>query len=165
MFRHTIALATAALIAVAALPAGAIPPPPKEAVLLGAFYEAIAEDDEKALAKLVAPNAKFNVSEGRRSERSLEDFRKGNVDFYTKIPDGKVDIEDLISGRDRVTVRYRFSGTYDAVVNTRTRKPTMIDIGGVDIFRLEAGRIAEMWQLMDHLALVRQLGFKISMPG
>ena len=53
-----------------------------------------------------------------------------------------------------------------AVVRTLTRRPAAtgkdIEVMGIDIFRIDNGKIAEIWQSYDQVTMLRQIG---AMPG
>jgi predicted ester cyclase len=67
-------------------------------------------------------------------------------------------IEDVISEGDRVVVRSTNSGRH--VGNFLGIPPTgrSCAIAGIDIYRMEHGRMAEHWHVIDQLAMLQQLG-------
>lgn len=76
--------------------------------------------------------------------------------FLAAFPDGRFAPEQWISTPDEVVVRYRFRGSHrggdflGVPASGRT-----IAAGGVGIYRLEGGRLAELWDYLDMLQLVR----------
>ncbi|MFN2614303.1 MAG: ester cyclase [Actinomycetota bacterium] len=73
-------------------------------------------------------------------------------------------IEDVIAEGDRVVVRWTNSGTH---VDTFLGIPATgraFTIAGIDIYRLEHGKLAEHWHVVDVFAQMIQLGL-IPAPG
>lgn len=158
------ALAVSALAAAAA-PALSIPPPPAYVVLTGAFYQALEADDEKALARVVAPTAKFHVSDRTRETQTLAQFRARMTDLYDNIPDVKRTTQDIFQGMDRIAVRYRLTGTYAGLPEQEAPTGKKVDLDGVDLFRVEGGRIVELWHQLNTAMFAHQLGLKVAIPG
>ncbi|MFY9588372.1 MAG: ester cyclase [Actinomycetota bacterium] len=73
-------------------------------------------------------------------------------------------IEDVIAEADKVVVRWTNSGTNlgDFLGTPATGKP--FSIAGIDIYRLESGKLAEHWHVVDMFAQMIQLGM-IPAPG
>jgi predicted ester cyclase len=67
-------------------------------------------------------------------------------------------IEDVIAEGDKVVVRWTNSGSH--VGEFAGIPPTNKDfmIGGIDIYRVEDGKLAEHWDVVDQLSLLQQLG-------
>ncbi len=72
--------------------------------------------------------------------------------------DWSATIDELIAEGDRVMVRFTFRGVQIGEYNglPPTNKPVFF--AGINIFRIENGRIAEMWDLVDRLWIWQQLG-------
>jgi predicted ester cyclase len=74
-------------------------------------------------------------------------------------PDFRITIEDLVAEADKVAVRRTYEGTHRGgpllgIPATGKR----LQFGGISIFRLANGRIAEHWEQLDRLTLMQQLG-------
>jgi predicted ester cyclase len=67
-------------------------------------------------------------------------------------------IEDIVAEGDRVVVRWTNSARH--VGNFLGIPPTgrSCAIAGIDIYRLEDGRLAEHWHVIDQLTMLQQLG-------
>jgi predicted SnoaL-like aldol condensation-catalyzing enzyme len=67
-------------------------------------------------------------------------------------------IEDLVADGDRVVVRWTNSGRHvgDFLGAPPTDRPYAI--AGIDIYRIEDGRLAEHWHVVDQLSMLQQLG-------
>ena len=74
-------------------------------------------------------------------------------------------LEDLIAEGDRVVVRWTNNGTHvgDFVGIPPTGRS--FRIAGIDIHRLDNGRLAEHWHVVDQLTMLQQLGLIPSPDG
>lgn len=81
------------------------------------------------------------------------------VSIYREaFPDLHLDIEDLIAEEDVVAIRYRMAGTQQGVFMGIPPTDRDIEMDGCSIFRLGDGQIIQVWQEMDVLGLLGQLG-------
>ncbi len=87
-----------------------------------------------------------------------EGFRGFFQDAFRAVPDWKYGLKKIISAGDFVWVYGTYSGTQtgDWLGIPATGKAFAFD--AVDIFRLETGRLAEHWDVMDVYGLFKQLG-------
>jgi len=67
-------------------------------------------------------------------------------------------IEDVIAEDDRVVVRWTNSGTHVATFLGIPATGRSFSIPGIDIYRLDGGRLAEHWHVVDQLGQMVQLG-------
>lgn len=75
------------------------------------------------------------------------------------MPDFRLEIEDIFGSGERVTVRLRMTGTHTGerllgCAATGRR----LDASAVFVYRVEGGRLAETWQMVDGLAFWRTAG-------
>jgi predicted SnoaL-like aldol condensation-catalyzing enzyme len=75
------------------------------------------------------------------------------TDFRAFIPDFVTTHDDVIAEGDRVVIRWTTKGT----VQTDHRAVPVV-YTGIDIFRIENGKLAELWQNTDDYGLAQQLG-------
>jgi len=82
--------------------------------------------------------------------------------FRAAVPDLRAQVEEMLLVGDRVVGRLRFtghfSGRFGSGANARQGDGRAIDFIATDIYRIEAGQIAENWHLEDNLGLLQQLG-------
>jgi predicted ester cyclase len=81
----------------------------------------------------------------------LEGAKRKWAMYLAGLPDLQVTIEELVAEDDKVAVRRSYAGTHRG-------------LGGISIFRLAGGKIAEHWEQLDRLALMQQLGV-VPTPG
>jgi steroid delta-isomerase-like uncharacterized protein len=84
--------------------------------------------------------------------------------YLAGIPDLHVTIEELVAEDDKVAVRRSYEGTHRGELLGIPPTGNHVQIGGISIFRLAVGKIAEQWEQIDQLGLMRQLGV-LPTPG
>ncbi|HXW00990.1 MAG TPA: ester cyclase [Anaerolineae bacterium] len=78
--------------------------------------------------------------------------------FHKAFPDAEGGVDQVVAEGDKVAVRFIGTGTHqgDLFGIPPTGKP--IRTTGINIFRLEAGKIVEHWNNADDLGVLQQLG-------
>lgn len=94
--------------------------------------------------------------------------RDGLKDRVSMLIEGLVPtftIEDIVAEGDRVVVRWtnsaRHMGNFLGIAPTGRS----CAIAGIDIYRLEDGRLAEHWHVIDQLTMLQQLGLLPAADG
>ena len=89
---------------------------------------------------------------------SCEQFKQFDRDTAQTFPDQRMTIEALVAEGDRVAFWGKFSGTQEGPMGPfpPTGRRLESDVGGM--FRIEAGKIAELWVTWDNLSGLVQLG-------
>jgi steroid delta-isomerase-like uncharacterized protein len=70
----------------------------------------------------------------------------------------RFEIEDLVAEGDRVVVRWTHTGTHIGDFAGIPPTGRSFQIAGIDIYRIESGRLAEHWHVIDELRLLQQIG-------
>jgi len=95
-----------------------------------------------------------------QSAESDPQSEKTAYEWLTKTwsPNWQMTVDEVMAENDRVMVRWTFSGTQ--VGEYSGLLPTNRDVtySGINIFRIENGKIAEIWDIYDRLWLWQQLG-------
>lgn len=91
--------------------------------------------------------------------RGIEDFRRYLTTYLAAFPDTNATFEDVIAEGDKVVSRYTVRGTHKGATE-EYGPPTgrQIVIEGITIYRFKDGKLAEMWDRYDNLAVLQQLG-------
>ncbi len=76
-------------------------------------------------------------------------------------PDRTSSIEDIIAEEDKVVVRYVHRTIYKEGIEVFTATGNEIEMNGINIFRIENGRIVEDWHSPDRLSFFQQLGMEL----
>jgi steroid delta-isomerase-like uncharacterized protein len=89
---------------------------------------------------------------------SCEQFKQFYRDTARTFPDQRMTIESMVSEGDRVAFWGKFSGTQEGPMGPfpPTGRRLESDIAGM--FRIEGGKIAELWVTWDNLSGLVQLG-------
>jgi hypothetical protein len=77
-------------------------------------------------------------------------------------PDIHVTLEDVIAEGDKIVARNTVTGTNLGEYMGRPPTGKSVTYNEIFIFRFAAGRIAEIWGVVDVLSVMRQLG---AIPG
>lgn len=73
-------------------------------------------------------------------------------------PDRQITHHDAIAEGDKVLIRWSMRGTHEGDLMGIPPTGKSITVTGFDYFRIEGGKIAEMWQEADQLGMMQQLG-------
>ena len=84
--------------------------------------------------------------------------------LYEAFPDMEYTIEDVLTENDRIAGQWRVTGTHEREFEGIPPSDKMIDIPASGIFRVEDGKIAEVWLTYDRLGMLQQLDV-IEPPG
>jgi steroid delta-isomerase-like uncharacterized protein len=87
-----------------------------------------------------------------------EAFKRGLAEWQAAFPDWEISIEELIAEGDKVAGRWRCRGTHRGPLMGIAPTGRRVSWTANDIFRIEAGRIAENTAEEDIAGLLRQLG-------
>ena len=80
----------------------------------------------------------------------------------TAFPDPNGTLQDLLAEGDKVAVRYTIRGTHQGDFMGIAATGKKVTIEGIEIDRIEDGKVVEHWESMDMMALMQQLG---AVPG
>lgn len=89
---------------------------------------------------------------------SRNEFKKLQESFWASMPDQRITIEMMIAEGDKVAVYATYSGTLTGPMGEFPPTGKSMESKFISIFRIEEGRIAELWVEWDNLAMLTQLG-------
>ncbi|TVR61442.1 MAG: ester cyclase [Spirochaetaceae bacterium] len=89
---------------------------------------------------------------------TLEQFKKWAKGLFSGIPDLKVIIHDLHAEGDMVTKRWTVKGTHKGEFMGVPASGNAIEVQGISIYRVQDGKLAEGWEVMDSFTLMVQMG-------
>ena len=125
------------------------------------FEEALSSGDWRLISEtideLVAPDAVISTPlpiAATGAELLKEVFGR----LLSAFPDLRVTVEDLIAEGDKVVARDTVTGTHRGEYMGIAPTGKSITYNEIFIVRLEDGRIAETWGVVDVLSQLRQLG-------
>jgi len=107
---------------------------------------------------LHAPEFRDRSAAGRGDTRA--DYRRMLQAFYAAFPDFHTVIEDLAIDESRGTVAIRWTarGTHGGGYIGVAPCGRAVDFAGIEIIRVERGRVVERWGEWDGMGLLVQLG-------
>ncbi len=112
--------------------------------------------DVVALEELTVPD--FTYALGGQPPRD----RTGMVQFLREtraaFPDWRVEIDDLIVEGDLAAVRWHGKVTHAGPFRGISATGRVIDVSGINVYRVSNGRIAAEWEQTDSLGMLVQLG-------
>ena len=115
-------------------------------------YEEILTDDFRVYA---IHHATINPEGG---ESGPEVFKAGAAWLHSVWSDPQMVINEMIGEDDRVMARWTFRGTHIGELFGIPATGKEISYSGINIFRVENGKLAESWDLFDRLWHWQQLG-------
>ena len=128
-----------------------------EAVVRRAFDE-VAMGDMTTIDEIIAPEFVRHDLAGGTEAHGPDGVKRLIAALRSAFPDIQTTVDDVISGGDRVVVRFTARGTQSGPfmgIAPTGREATWT---GINIYRVADGQIQETWQLADGLGLLRQLG-------
>ncbi len=96
--------------------------------------------------------------------RGIEALKAFLAEFHRAFPDFEDTVELQISEGDMVATRFTSSGTHKGEFMGVAPTGQRIEWRGIEIARLEDGKIAENWVSWDRLGVLEQLG-GVASPG
>src|SRR5687767_453074 len=106
---------------------------------------------------LLAPDFVDHAAQMGGGDPTRDGFKTQVRLFRTAFPDGRSQIEDLIAEDDRVVARWTDGGAQRGEWMGVPPTGKRVTMTGIDVYRIEQGRIAEFWCSEDELGLLRQL--------
>lgn len=121
------------------------------------YFDRWANHADTAVAdQLMVPDLELINPPGRVT--SLADYKRSMVGFHEAFPDLCFEVEELIAEGDRVVARWTFRGTNRGVFQGQPPTGRTVVFTGTSTFRLQDGRIHQIWVNMDRHGLLQQLG-------
>ena len=115
---------------------------------------ALNKQDLSALDDFFSPNYVVHTYH----MQGLEEFKQYNAGLYRGFPDWHEMIKDIIAEGNKVWVRLIFSGTHTGEYRGFAPNGKRHSIVGVNIYRVEDGKIVEAWIVEDTFDSLKQLG-------
>jgi steroid delta-isomerase-like uncharacterized protein len=151
------------LVIVAALLVACAPCPEEQLeankLLVKRFIDVVNAADWEALNDLLAEDFKRHCDATPDVQvNSREEFRQLQEMFYAIMPDQHIEAEMLIAEGDKVAGYATYSGTQTGPMGEFPASGKYAESKFITIFRIEDGRVAELWVEFDNLAMLTQLG-------
>jgi len=161
------AVACAFFLAVFALAAPAQADEAANKHLVREFTDATNAKDWDALARLLSDDfVRHSAATAGPPVTSRDQFIALQESFLKSFPDQKVTIDLLVAEGDYVAARAHYSGTLLGPLGGTPATGKSVNAPFLGMFRVDSGRIAELWVEWDNLNMMSQLGlFPPPAPG
>jgi steroid delta-isomerase-like uncharacterized protein len=110
------------------------------------------------LAAFVAPDFVRHTPRRPDSIRGVEGFKQHVTTTRAAFPDAEFLIEDEVAEGDWIVNRWTFRGTHRADFGGIPATSAFVTMTGISFVRVADGEVAEIWDEVDALGLLRQLG-------
>lgn len=90
--------------------------------------------------------------------RDLPGFLRFLGAVHAGVPNGHTTIEEMVAEGNQVTKRWTLRGTQTGELLGVPPTGKQIALQGISIYRLEGGRVTDIWWATDTLGLLQQLG-------
>jgi steroid delta-isomerase-like uncharacterized protein len=126
--------------------------------LVEAFIGALFSDGNlDAVDQYLAPNFINHDPPFPGAPSNAAGMRHAAVMFRQALPDWHSDLDQLIAEDDIVVERFTASGIHQGELMGVPGTGRTIQLLGINIFRIQDGRIVERWGRLDEMGLLRQL--------
>ncbi len=112
--------------------------------------------DRSAVDEFYADTFRLNGEDTSRDE-----WRDGAERWRSKFSDIRVEVDKLFTSGEVVVSRIIFRGTHTGDLAWLPATGRSFEVGGIDIFEFEDGRVVDHWHEVDHLDLFEQLGAEV----
>ena len=127
--------------------------------IVQAFADAGNRNDLEAFDTLLAPDfVRHCEATPEIAVTSSEEFKQFYRDTANTFPDQRMTLDALIAEGDRVAFWGTFSGTQEGPMGPFPPTGRRLESEIAGMFRIEDGKIAELWVTWDNLAGLVQLG-------
>ncbi len=124
--------------------------------------EVISRGNLAVIDELIATNYIYHGS--GMEVRGPDGLKQLFTMLRTAFPNWCETIEDMIAEEDKVVFRVVGNGTHQGEFMGISPTGNQVTVAGIDIVRLEGGKIVEHWANFDQMGLMQQLGV-IPAPG
>ena len=131
--------------------------------LIMRHYEAWNSGDIEAIKEIFSPDYVFHSGPGQ--DESLEQMIELLKPQMEAWPDRTFSVEDILAKGDKVVSRFIFKGTHEGDIEGFPATGKKIETTGIEIWRVENGKIVESWEVTDRLGGAQQLGMELKPKG
>ena len=129
------------------------------------YEEAFAQGKPEVVDEVLHPDFVCYDPNSETGEVRGAQTVKGEIEYFLKaFPDFYWRVDDQVAEEDKVTTRYTMGGTHQGEFFGVPATGKRVEISGINIDRVEGGKVVEEWASYDLLGAMRQLG-AIPEPG
>ena len=128
--------------------------------VLDRFTEALNTFNYDLFDELIKPDfVRHSQASGDKQVNSLEEYKRFYKQYETAFPDAHTTTHFVFAKDDMVAAYATLTGTQTGPMGTFPASGKEIKSDFIGFFRLEDGKIAEMWVEWDNLVILTQLGY------
>jgi steroid delta-isomerase-like uncharacterized protein len=105
-----------------------------------------------------------NVDPNPGAASDLDGYKKWVLEWRAAFPDYHVEVHDLIAENDMVGARYTVTGTHQGEIFGVPASGIQVTMKGINIYRLDHGKIAKVHWSYDLLGVGQQIGYFEPLP-
>jgi steroid delta-isomerase-like uncharacterized protein len=121
------------------------------------FERAFRAGDHATIDELCDP-ALVDHNPAPDHEPTLAGFKQKVASFKAIFPDIEEDLQDIIASGDTVATRWVVTGSHQQEFIGIPATGQTIRVEGMNFYRLEDGRVTEIWTQFDGVGMMQQLG-------
>jgi steroid delta-isomerase-like uncharacterized protein len=122
------------------------------------YDEVYTNFDGDVCKELVAKNLKLHDPSIPNGVGGLDKFIETEKKYSTAFPDKSAHIYDIFAIDNKVVVLWTCRGTHEGKLQGVSPTHNKFNIKGCSVYQFSNGKISEIWQSWDRLALLEQLG-------
>lgn len=112
--------------------------------------------DSTAFHRLTTPDFRYHLGGQPPRDRSgMEGFLAATRKAF---PDWRVEVVTTVAEGDHVAVRWRGTVTHGGEFHGVPASGKAISVSGINVYRVSGGHVAEEWEQMDTMGMLRQMG-------
>ncbi|MFC2009473.1 ester cyclase [Chloroflexota bacterium] len=108
------------------------------------------------LEKHCAPG--FTIHRGRQGDMNLDQAVQHYVEIWAAFPDFKLSIDNMVAEEDKVAIRATGQGTHKGTYMGIPATGKQVKTTAMQINKIVWGKSVEIWELVDGLGMMIQLG-------
>jgi predicted ester cyclase len=121
------------------------------------------QGDLTVVDEVMSADGKYHGPHMPNGTGDRETWRRAISMYRSAFPDSRVTYDELIVSGDTVVGRWSATATHTGQLPGVGPTGKQIKMGGITIYRFEAGKIVEAWEQLDMLGMWQQIG-GISLP-
>ena len=120
------------------------------------FFGAWADRRVDVLDEVVSEDAVIHY--GDTADMGREGLKQLAAAFFAAFPDGELTLDEIVEDGDRVAVVWTYAGTHEGDLFGIPPTGKRFRASGMNMERVQDGRIVEHWSVFDQMTAFRQLG-------
>lgn len=127
--------------------------------LVTSFFETVFNGgDLDAIEQFIAPDHANHDPTAPEVPPGPDGVRILAQHYREAFPDIEFSFEEMFASENRVAHRWTFTGTHEGELMGIEATGRRVEVDGIEINRLDRGKIAESWAISDAAGLRKQLG-------